>query len=82
MSEKKNIEIFNWELLTKYLNNETTSDEKIEVENWLNKSDENLKEMEKCREMLDKVDGYYKTKGFNGCINGGFWDNLYLFRAP
>ena len=73
MSEKKNIKIFNWELLTKYLNNETTSDEKIEVENWLNQSDENLKEMEKCREMLDKVDGYYKAKSFN---TNAAWKNV------
>ncbi len=73
MSEKKNIEIFDWTLLTKYLNNETTSDEKTEVENWLNQSDENLAEMEKCRKMLTKVDGYYKAKSFNSTTA---WKNV------
>ncbi|NOR74784.1 MAG: DUF4974 domain-containing protein [Draconibacterium sp.] len=73
MSEKKNIEIFKWELLAKYLNNETTSDEKIEVEIWLNQSEENLEEMEKCRKMLNKVDGYYKAKNFN---TNAAWKNV------
>ncbi|MCF6356593.1 MAG: FecR domain-containing protein [Draconibacterium sp.] len=73
MSEKKNIEIINWTLLTKYLNNEITSDEKTEVENWLNKSDRNRAEMEKCRKMLTKVDSYYKAKSFN---SNTAWKNV------
>ena len=74
MNEKKNIENFNSELLGKYLNNEATSQEKIEVETWLNQSDENLKEMEKCRKMLNKVDGYYKAKSFN---SNRAWKNVH-----
>jgi len=74
MSEKRNIEIFNWELLTKYINNETTSDEKIEVEIWLNQSDENRAEMKECRKMLNKVDSYYKAKSFN---SNQAWKNVH-----
>jgi len=74
MNEKRNIEIFNWELLTKYINNETTSDEKIEMEIWLNQSDKNRAEMEKCRKMLNKVDDYYKAKSFN---SNQAWKNVH-----
>ena len=38
MEEKKNIEDFDWELLTKHINDETNSREKLEVESWLNAS--------------------------------------------
>ena len=65
MSEKKNIENFSWELLSKYLNNETTPQEKAEVEIWLAQSDENRMELERCRKLLSRVDGYYNSRKFN-----------------
>ena len=74
MSEKENIGNFDRVLLTKYLNNETTPQEKTEVEIWINQSDENRREMEACRKMLNKVDNYYKAKSFNA---SAAWNNVH-----
>lgn len=65
MNKKKYIENFNWELLTKFITNEATDQEKTEIEIWLNESDKNWEEMENCRKMLQNVDGFYKAKNFD-----------------
>ena len=65
MSEKRNIEDLNWELVAKYLNNETNSSENLEVEIWLNQSKGSREKMEKYRKMLNKVDSFYKAKSFD-----------------
>ena len=64
MKEKKNIEIFNRELLAKYLSNEVSSLEKLEVETWVSQSAENREELEQIRKMLDNIDAFYKAKSF------------------
>jgi transmembrane sensor len=74
MREKMNIENFNRELLAKYLNNEVCSREKLEVESWLNKYEENREEMKKSRQMLEKIDAYYKAKRFNATAA---WNNVH-----
>ena len=73
MSNTKNIENFNWELLTKYINKEANEQEKTEVEIWLNESEENREEMENCRKMLQKVDAYYTAKNFDSTAA---WKNV------
>ena len=74
MEEKRNIENFNREILAKYLNNEVCSREKLEVESWLNQSEKNREEMKQSRQMLEKVDVYYKTKSFN---SNAAWNNVH-----
>jgi len=74
MEEKKNIENFDWELLTKYINNETNSREKLEVEAWLNASEANRETLEKTRQMLEKVDVYFTNKKFN---SAAAWKNVH-----
>jgi len=73
MKEKKNIEIFNKELLAKYLSNEVNSREKLKVETWLNQSVENREELEQSRKMLDNIDAFYKAKSFDSDVA---WNNL------
>lgn len=73
MKEKKNIEIFNRELLAKYLSNEVNSRENLEVETWLNQSVENREELELSRKMLDNIDAFYKAKSFDSVVA---WNNL------
>ena len=65
MKEKKNIEFFNRDLLTKYLCNEVNPVEKSEVEAWLDQSVENREELEQSRKMLDTIDTFYKTERFD-----------------
>ncbi len=74
MSEKKNIEELNWELLAKYLNNETSSSENLEIEIWLNQSDKNQMKMENYRKMLNKIDDFYKAKSFD---SNSAWKNVH-----
>ena len=74
MKEMKDIENFDWELLSKYINNEVNSQEKLEVELWLNASDENRNEMEKIRQMLEKTDVYFKNKKFD---SGFAWKKVH-----
>jgi len=73
MKEKKNIEIFNRELLAKYLSNEVSSLEKLEVETWISQSAENREELEQSRKMLANIDAFYKAKSFN---SGVAWNNI------
>jgi ferric-dicitrate binding protein FerR (iron transport regulator) len=68
MKEKKNIEIFNRELLAKYLSNEVSSLEKLEVETWVSQSAENREELEQIRKMLVNIDAFYKAKSFDSGV--------------
>lgn len=74
MEKMENIENFNWELLSKYLNNEASSLEKSEVETWLNLNRENHEMLEQVRSMLGKVDSYYQMKNFD---SGTAWQNVH-----
>lgn len=74
MEEKKNIENFDWEMLAKYISNETNSREKLEVETWLNASEANRDELEKTRQILDNTDVYFKNKKFD---SGLAWKNVH-----
>lgn len=65
MSEKNYIGDLNWELLTKYLVGEANAREKSEVENWLEQSDDNKEEMERCRKVLMETDANFKAKQFD-----------------
>lgn len=73
MKEKKNIEIFNRELLAKYLSNEVNTREKLEVETWINQSVENREELEQSRKMLRNIDAFYKAQNFNSEVA---WKNV------
>lgn len=73
MKEKKNIEIFNRELLAKYLSNEVNTREKLEVETWINQSVENREELEQSRKMLRNIDALYKAQNFNSEVA---WKNV------
>ena len=73
MKEKKNIEIFNRELLAKYLSNEVSSLEKLEVETWISQSAENREELEQSRKMLDNIDAFYKAERFDSEVA---WNKL------
>ncbi len=75
MSEKEHIENFDHTLLTKYLNNETTREEKLTVELWLNQSVENRNKMEEYLNMLSKIDNHYKAKSFD---SSAAWKNVQL----
>lgn len=68
MKEKKNIEIFDRDLLAKYLCNEVNPVEKSEVEAWLEQSVENRDELEQSRKMLDSIDTFYRTERFDSEI--------------
>jgi len=74
MSEKENITKFDHTLLTKYLNNETTREEKSVVEIWLNQSVENRNELEAYKKVLAQIDNHYKAKRFNSYAA---WKNVH-----
>ncbi len=79
MEKMNDIENFNRDLLIKYLNNEVNSREKLEVENWLNQSEKNREELEQSRQMLSKVDAYFKAKNFD---SGTAWNNVHSKITP
>ena len=68
------IENFNRDLLVKYLNNEVSPDEKLEVENWLKQSEENLEELEQSQQILLNVDAYFKAKTYDSKTA---WNNVH-----
>ncbi|MEN8115645.1 MAG: FecR domain-containing protein [Bacteroidota bacterium] len=79
MEKKENIGNLDWELVAKYLNNETDSHENAKVEAWLNQSDDNRDELEQSRKMLEKTDIYYRAKKFN---SNKAWKNVYAQTGP
>ncbi len=79
MKKKENIENLNWELRGKHLTGECSSQEKLEVKNWLNQADENRDEVELDRSMLHKIDTYYQAKKFN---SNAAWQNVHTQISP
>ena len=73
MKEKKNIKFFNRDLLARYLSNEVSPVEKLEVEAWLDQSEVNREELEQSRKMLDNIDAFYKANSFNSVEA---WQNI------
>jgi len=73
MKNAKNIEFFNRDLLAKYLCNEVSPVEKLEVEAWLNQYEENREELEQNRKMLAAADALYKAKNFDSVTT---WNNI------
>jgi len=65
MKNEKNIKFFDRDLLAKYLCNEVSPVEKLEVEAWLEQSVENREELEQNRKMLATVDAFYKAKNYD-----------------
>jgi len=74
MEDLKNIEDFNRELLARYLSNEVDSREKLEVENWLNQSEKNRKELEQLKKVLSNIDTFYRAGKFN---SGAAWSSVH-----
>lgn len=79
MMEKKNIGNFDWELLTRYLNKETNTREKEEVESWLGQSEANREELEQVQAMLRQVDNFYQAKKYN---TSNAWNNVHTQISP
>jgi transmembrane sensor len=79
MKEKKNIENLNWELLAKFATQEEATGDDLDMETWLNQSDENREELEKSRQMLEKVDSFYKMKSFD---SGAALQNVHKKISP
>ncbi|HYQ58023.1 MAG TPA: FecR domain-containing protein [Draconibacterium sp.] len=75
----ENIEKFDWELVTKYLSNETSSQENDEVETWINQSDKNREEFEQYKNMLNKVNSWYQAKKFD---DETAWKNVHTQIRP
>ncbi|MDX8337799.1 FecR domain-containing protein [Draconibacterium sp. IB214405] len=75
----ENIEKFDWELVTKYLNKETNSQENEEVETWLSQADKNREEFEQYKKMLNKVDSFYQAKKFD---NEAAWNYVHAQLNP
>jgi len=65
MNQKKNIGKPNWELQIKFLTGEADSSEKRKLEDWLNETKKNSQELEKNKNLLKKVDGFYKIRRFD-----------------
>lgn len=74
MSEKNNIQETNWNLIGKIINYEANTGEYLEMETWLNQSEGNREELEECRDVMDKVDDFYKAKGYNA---NAAWQNIH-----
>ncbi len=79
MKKKENNGSFDWELVTRYLNNETNLQEKEEVEAWLNHSEANREALEQIKKMLCKIDTYYQAKKFNA---NAAWTNVHAQISP
>jgi len=79
MKKKENNEKFNWELLAKSISNECNSHEKLQVEDWLSQSDDNRKELEQNKNMLNKIDTYTQAKKFD---TNSAWENVHTQISP
>lgn len=54
-----------WGLVAKYLGGEATDMEKTVVENWIEESDENRDEFNRCLDLYKKTDAYFLAKKFD-----------------
>ncbi|MCY1721871.1 FecR domain-containing protein [Prolixibacteraceae bacterium Z1-6] len=79
MKKKENIEKFDWELLAKQVSDESNSQEKLKVKDWLSQSDNNRKKLEQTKKMLNKIDTYYQAKKFNTNLA---WINVHAQISP
>jgi transmembrane sensor len=64
-----------WEILSRYLTGETDPAESKQIEVWAGKSEENLRELERCRKLLEATDKVYGLKKFNTDVA---WQNVQL----
>lgn len=74
MEGNKYITSPDWELLAKYLCNETSESEKADFELWLSKSEENRFELERHKKLLQNSDFIYQSKQYN---NPAAWEKVY-----
>ena len=65
MKANNSIEKPGWTLIAKYLANETTVQEKHEVEKWANFSEQNKSELDQYKLLYDKAGELYEHKNFN-----------------
>ena len=65
MGKMENIENLDPGKMARYLAGEATKREQLEMEAWLERSDENREELEQARKMLGKVDTYFQLKRFD-----------------
>lgn len=79
MKKKENNEECNWELLAKSISNECNSHEKLQVKDWLSQSDDNRKELEQNKNMLNKIDTYSQAKKFDA---NSAWKNVHTQISP
>lgn len=65
MKTNNTIEKPEWELLAKYLTGEATPAEQETIENWAAQSEQNSRELEKSKYLLEKADDFYQLNRFN-----------------
>lgn len=68
-----------WELLAKYLAREATDSEQKEVEKWADLAEENRRELEQTRLLLEKTDWFYQLKTFD---SGKAWKKIHPHIRP
>jgi transmembrane sensor len=65
MGKSNIVENKNWELLAKYIAGEADQGEKATIESWINESEENLTEFNKCRQIFQDAGNYYLSSRFD-----------------
>lgn len=75
----ENIENQFRELLAKQLVGEASDREKVELEAWLEQSEENRAECEQSKKMLSKIDSFYQEKRFD---TDAAWKNVHAQFVP
>lgn len=75
----KNIENLEPGKLVSYLLGELTDREKLEMESWLEQSDENRNELEQTRKMLGLVDTHFRTNRFD---TASAWEKVHSHLSP
>ena len=79
MGNMKNIENLNPGKMASYLMGEATERERMEMEAWLEQSDENREELEQTKKMLEKVDTYFLNNRFD---TDSAWNKVLSQRSP
>ncbi len=75
----KNIENLNPGKIARYLLGEATDREKLEMEAWLEQSDENREELKQTQKMLGNVDTYFRSKRFD---THSAWNKVHAQMSP
>ena len=65
MKTKHSIEKPGWDLVAKYLAHETSAAEQEAVETWVAQSEQNRRELQEAKILLEKTDYFYKLKRFS-----------------